>query len=458
MITIMVWDWKMLWRSGLTRRVLLAWLITLVAAMAFGYARAQIYQAAANSAVSDFAAKQTTLEKDILANTPFARMPLSANGSLVIPIPPLIDIVAGRSDLEPINAEVNMWTLTHLMFMNYQIDSPTVLAAGAFDLGFAILYLLPLLIIVLGYSTLTSERASGMEKVLQTQAIDLTRLLFARLLARGLLITAPLLVALLTMYFISTVDAPERGARLLSVAAMTITYSAFWLSVTAWISARAATDIRALQLLCVIWVSLSLLAPALVAAAGRTLYAPPSRFDLLATARRTEIDATLQRDQLLGAYAHEHPNLSVAGSGSAPAWQKGVIVVTNTVNERLEPLRERFREQLATQQQLTEQLQYVSPVIVLQRVMTALAGTDETRYLDMRRQAAEFLLSLRHGIEQLAMADQELTVENLRALPRFELVPQTLHATGFRVLRALLVIGVMSTAIGTFSRVRPREE
>ena len=346
-----------------------------------------------------------------------------------------------------------MWTLTHLLFLNYQTANAATLALGQFDVGFVILYLLPVLLIVLGYSAVTEERASGLERMLKGYGVDVDRLLRARLLARGLILLAPLLLVLLLQYGHEPMSPPERGQRLLVLGLITSIYAAFWLSLIAWVNARARTDGQALQRLGAVWVVLTLLIPAAVGTFGRSLYPAPSRFDLLATARRVEIDATQQRDQLLAAYTTDHPNLLAKDSESTPLWQKGVIVVTGRVNDAVTPVHNRFDEQLLRQQQLTERIQFLSPVLIAQRALVKIAGTDESRYTRVRRQAADYLYQLRDTLGQMAMAGVPLTIERLRALPQYRQEELPLHC----VLRELLwPIGLLMIAVlivFRFSRV-----
>ena len=458
MFRLMRWDWRLLVRSGLIQALLGGWLLLLIAATAFGYQQSAEHRSAIHDVLEDAQLKQRKLEHEIQAGELIASMPLSANATLSLAPGALMDIVAGRSDLEPVSAEVNMWTLTHLMFLNHQTSNAQTLALGRFDLGFVTLYLLPLMIIVLGYSMLTEERTSGLERMLKAHGVSMNRLLLARTSSRGLLVVVPLLLAIVSMYWLSPTLHAERGERLLALVVVVLIYASFWLCLTSWVNARARTDGQALQQLCAVWVVLAMLLPAAIGAWARVAYPAPSRLDLLATARRVEIDATQQRERLLGAYTHDHPNLVVKDAATTPLWQKGVIVVTGAVEAAVAPVRDRFDAQLLKQQRLTEQLQFLSPTLIAQQTLTRISGTDESRYAAVRWQAGNYLYELRQVIGRMAMAGEPLTVERLRSLPKFVQADPLLGTTLRAVAWPLGLLCAVSLVLAGFSRVRLEDQ
>ena len=91
MLKLMLWDWRQLVRSRMAQVLVTAWLLSLAAAVLFGYQRTYQYQSAAHELRADFAARQTKLERQIEAGNRFAVMPLSTNGLIVLSPSPLLE-------------------------------------------------------------------------------------------------------------------------------------------------------------------------------------------------------------------------------------------------------------------------------------------------------------------------------------------------------------------------------
>ncbi|MBK9491199.1 MAG: hypothetical protein IPO07_22240 [Haliscomenobacter sp.] len=61
-----------------------------------------------------------------------------------------------------------------------EINNPEQLLAGNFDLSFVLVYLLPLLVIVLGFNALSQDREEGILSLLKVQGLTPKQLLFTR--------------------------------------------------------------------------------------------------------------------------------------------------------------------------------------------------------------------------------------------------------------------------------------
>ena len=84
---------------------------------------------------------------------PAGGQPNRASYEATLPPGPLSALTIGQSDLYPFRASVSPFRRQDNLFRNYQIDSPLGLLAGKFDFTFVIVYLLPLLIICLLYTS-----------------------------------------------------------------------------------------------------------------------------------------------------------------------------------------------------------------------------------------------------------------------------------------------------------------
>lgn len=346
--------------------------------------------------------------------------PYAAKGLILLPVAPLVDVASGRSDLDPRAAEATTFGQAHLLFRDYQIDSPVALALGRFDLAFVVQVVLPLLVIVLGYGV-GAGREDILSRMLVVQGASVRRMLFARVVARALIIGVPtaLVLAVAAAASWSIADGSgQRGVRWLIAVALMGGYGAFWWALVGWVASFRWRESRTLATLLACWVGWVLVVPALVGAVAREIHAPPSRFALIAQARAAEIAATRRAETLLGEYTHDHPDLQGRGQ-DLPGWAKSVFVVARAVDDAVAPLMRHFDDALHRQQEAVSRWQYASPALALYQGLSAAAGTGERRQLEFRQAAQSYFASFRERTGQLMLSGEPLTAAQLDSLPVF---------------------------------------
>ncbi|NIF05093.1 ABC transporter permease [Chryseobacterium sp. Tr-659] len=95
---------------------------------------------------------------------------------------PLSGLATGIKDITPVSEKVNYYT--DYAAVDREITNPAILLEGRLDLAYVNLYLIPILIIVLGYNIISSEKEKGISKLLIVQGGTLKRVLFGKLLIR----------------------------------------------------------------------------------------------------------------------------------------------------------------------------------------------------------------------------------------------------------------------------------
>lgn len=452
----MRWDWRVLARTRIGPAVVALTLLLALLAAWNGLQFQAHWRAQADSAHADAAAKRAQLTADIAAGDAWAALPFSAEGAIVLPPAPLADIAGGRADLDPRSAKATTFTKRHELFRHYEIDSPLALALGRFDLAFVIQALLPLLVIALGYGVLAEERERGLDRVLAVQGIPPRRLLAARLLARALLLAAPLLLTLLAMHGAGA-ESPQRAERMAWALALTAGYLAFWWALVAWIGTWSLREGQTLLVLLSAWVLLVLALPALAGLMSRELHPPPSRFELVAAARAQEIAGIKRGEALIGEYTHDHPELDTQATADLPAWAGNLFLTSRLVDEAVAPVVRRFDEALAAQQASVERWQYVSPALMLQRGLIATAGTDERRRAAFMAQARDYLVAFRERTGRMMLGGQRLDADALRRLPAFAFAEPDARDTWRAVRRPLLALWLLAGALLLLGFLRARE-
>lgn len=111
---------------------------------------------------------------------------------------PLTGLAAGIKDVTPVTEKVNYYT--DYAAVDREITNPAILFEGRLDLVYVNLYLIPLLIIVLVYNTLSSEKENGISRLLIVQGGTIKRVLFIKLTFRlGLVFLAAVFLNALGM-------------------------------------------------------------------------------------------------------------------------------------------------------------------------------------------------------------------------------------------------------------------
>jgi hypothetical protein len=78
-----------------------------------------------------------------------------------IPPAPLELIAVGQSDVYPLHTSVRAWSGADNLFSQPQLQNPSNVIAGRFDLAFVTVYLYPLTILGFSYDLLSMERENG---------------------------------------------------------------------------------------------------------------------------------------------------------------------------------------------------------------------------------------------------------------------------------------------------------
>lgn len=421
------WDVVFLWRSKA------AWLalgtLVLATALAVGSGwnlRARWVDEAARTLALERASREEVVSQ-IAAGDPWAAMPILLRSQIALPPPPLVELATGRGDLDPREARISAFSYASSLFRDYQTASPVALASSRYDVGFVVVYLLPLVVIALGYGLLAEERPRRLDKLLAVHGARSWQLALGRVVVRAAVVAVPLLVAMLILFAGGELTS-ERAWRC-AVACLTILgYAACWWALVLMVASLRLDEGSSLFALLTAWVVLVLISPALVGALARTVHPPPSRFTLIAISRAAEVAAMASAKELIGAYAHDHPELDSKAQAAPPEWARRAFVTATEVDRAEQPIVEAFDLALQAQRKLLARWQLASPALVVHRALTASAGTDELRALAFRDQARAFARRWREAVGRTGMRGAVADAAFINALPSFNFVERPFTA------------------------------
>jgi ABC-2 type transport system permease protein len=354
--------------------------------------------------------------------SPYTALQSFARRYAVLPSAPLGVLAVGQSDLFPSYYRVSM-SSRETFLANDEVENPTNLLAGRFDLAFLLVYVFPLLAIALTYNVLSSEREDGTLALVASQAVRLRSVLWGKVLTRGALL---LFCAGLTVLFgaaIAGADLTADGAlgALSGWIAIALAYAVFWLAAAFLINVLGRSSAANALALLAVWLVLVVLVPATLATTVNVLHPVPSRVELMTAMRDASNAASARGSQLLSVYYQDHPELMAAQGGSPNMndFATRSIAVAEEVARLTQPLAERFDTRLAAQQRIVDRWRYVSPAVAAYDALTRLAGTDGDRYREFQRQADVYVVKLKQFALPLIAGQRRFSRELLEQIPTF---------------------------------------
>jgi ABC-2 type transport system permease protein len=415
-------DLRLLLRGRILWPVLLALLLGCVYAIAGGIdwyverdAAAQAFATEAGGRAAAFRDTLVTLEENAAeaGHATAAGLPTRASRAAVWLPSPLAALSPGQSALYPFTAQVGFFGREDALFSNYQLDNPLALQAGTFDMGFVLLFLLPLALIALSFDVLAGDRESGNLRLLLAHPVSVAQLVWTRLLLRSALVVIPVLL-------LAVVGGLVAGASLgglLAWVGIALAYMLFWVALVAWLVTLFKTVPTAVLALVTAWVALLLVLPSVVHAVVQGLHPPPSRITLVAEARAAQVRVERAAAQLMAEYMHDHPELANGGGAAIAPWMQTHHLVNREVERELAPLLSRFQDSLDARQRLLAGLQFMVPPVLAQRAFNDTAGTGLAAWQAFEARAISLKRDLGEVLGRYAIAAQPLSLATYDALP-----------------------------------------
>ncbi len=189
------------------------------------------------------------------------------------------------------------------------VANPLTRHGGPLDLVFLLVYVCPLVIIALGHDLVATEREQGTLALVLAQPVPLWRMVAAKVLVRGIVVLAPLIVLPVGAVHAATgLGGPDVVQRLLMWSALTIAYAACWFLLA--VSMNAATrgsGANAIALV-VAWIGTVVVLPAIASIVADARYPVPSGIELANQSRvfRNDARASANEEELRRTFLERH--------------------------------------------------------------------------------------------------------------------------------------------------------
>jgi ABC-2 type transport system permease protein len=305
---------------------------------------------------------------------------------------PWASLALGQRDVNPYYLKLRLLGLQGQLYASENIN-PTKVLNGNFDLAFVVVYLVPLLIIALGFNVLSSEKEQGILPLLLAQPISATQLVAAKLTFRLGLVLG--LVELLSAVGLVWASVPLDGQVLLWLGLVAL-YCLFWvgvvLLVTAW---QRSSSFNAVVLLGV-WLGLLVLVPSLL-----NVYVTAARPVPQGLALTMQ-----QREAIHGGWDQPKAETMTRFFADYPQWRDTTAIKERFVwrwyyafqylgDKSALPLATAYAQGLRQRYDLVGRLAWLSPAIVLQNSLNALAGSDLPTHLAFQQSVTRYHDALR---------------------------------------------------------------
>jgi ABC-2 type transport system permease protein len=326
----------------------------------------------------------------------------------------------------------------------YDLDNPHRLALGHIDPSFVAIYVLPLVLVGLGYHTVARERAGSRLALLMVHSVTPAQLVTARVGVRAIAATA--ICALASVAPVWWASGGNGTTRVIVWVLVLVAYAAMWTTLIAVVVARASGQAMAVSVLGALWVAATLAAPWTLAVAAESLFPSPSRVKQILEERdgidRVEAGGAAEIDR----YVTEHPEMGVnADATMRDLYTAQQIAFNSAIEERIAANDQALEIQLARRQTLVDRLSWIVPPVLAAEAMVDLSGTGWQRHRAFLQQGREYVARLRAYFDPRTLRG-EFEFSDWDDWPQFEWQEPSATPAVARALGALA--GLVAGAVG----------
>lgn len=339
---------------------------------------------------------------------------------------------------------------------------------GPFDIIFIIVWLLPLIVILLGYDVLSRDMEVGSARILATQNTSLRSIVIRRLGVRFI----SLFLVISLAVFISFLIAVEKAA-LTNVAGLLVwlvavgLYIGFWFSLTAFINAHIKVAATAGQALLGLWVVFTFILPILVGLGVQALNPPIDRLQTILDLRALSNELNQRREDVTSAYYAERGSTGpVVKPGDMDEYSYYFINTLYTqylaFDERYRPVGNQMELQRIKQIQGLRTSSFASPGLAIKLLSDDLAGAAPERRHWFLQSVDSYQDEWRAAFDKKISGVLPMTIEDYQYKPEYTPINEPFLKRWARVLQTLLALTLAFCLSGflawrALGRVTPEE-
>lgn len=417
MIRRFLFEARLLLRSRLVIAALAAMALATTLALILGWSAIVERQAAIARAIDLQASQHAAYLRTHALKLPDAGQ-IAYDTFFVVPDPPgpLAWLSLGARETRPAVTRVRMLGLEGQIH-DGEARNPEQLAAGAFDFGFVVVFLLPLLCIALCHDLASQDREHGRSALVMSLVVAPRRFWLSRVATRLVLVCAAVLVPLLIVALV--VDAWHLAVVWVMLAV--VAYAALWIALSAWVAlrwrrrgsaAQAATQLA-------LWATLTLALPAFAAAVVAVVTPAPASGEIVLAHRQKVNDAwDLPKQTTFDAFFRWHPEWRSTPPVTGRFHWKWYYAFHHVADRHVTPMTQAADDTVRRRQRIGDRLALVLPSMALQRVIDDLADNGTERLFAHRAAVRDFHNRLRLSVYPFVFEERPMTTADFAALPK----------------------------------------
>ncbi len=280
-------------------------------------------------------------------------------------------------------------------------DHTSMIRFGEMSSALVLQLLMPLLIIFLTFMSFTRERQSGTLKLLISQGVSYSMLIWGKVAAFFCLIMSiliPYAIGLILISYSGLINEsiPDLGTRILFLMCIYGIYLLLFTAVSILVSFYASSGRSALLTSLTIWIFATILLPKIVSSVSDRLYEIPSMREFKAHIeqdKRNGLEGRLTRAERIVRLEKEYlDKYNVDSIQQLPVnfegikMQAGEEYGNEIYDHHLGELRQLFRKQ----SRLRSLAGFINPYLSVQHLSMAISGTDLATFTDFEVQAEDY--------------------------------------------------------------------
>ena len=321
----------------------------------------------------------------------------------------------GQRDTSPWKHNIRALALEGQIYET-DAENPDFALIGRFDFAFAANLLAPLLLILLLHDLRSAERTAGRYELLSATAAVRGNPWFARAVLRVGALILCLIAPLWAGALLAGTGAPDLALAGLIVAL----HMAFWWGVCAVADRFGWSSPVNLTVLIGTWLALAVIVPAAIKLSVEAAVPLPDGGDILLTQREAVNDAwDLPKSETMEPFIERHPEWADYTEVNQPFEWKWYYAFQQVGDQTAEPLSEAYREGRIERDRLAGTLAWLSPPILAERALQAIAGTSMAASLAYEQRVRDFHAALRAYYYPRLFRDEIFSDASLGQRPEF---------------------------------------
>lgn len=366
---------------------------------------------------------------------------------------PWAALFVGETPSSMVASKVRATALQSQIF-NREIVNPAQQRAGGLDLGFVLVYFLPLVIGILTVTLISDEQHAGRWRLLNALPNSAFRLLGKQIALRFAVIWLLVVILLASAALILSLPFDTVFWVVLGVTSL---YMVFWFALAALIMSFGKNSVVNSLAYLSSWVVLALLVPGAVHLYLSAQYQSDAPLEITLQQRMTLNDGWDKDKQatLNEFLTHEPAWQDTAPLGEAFDW-KWYYAQQHMSDLAVQAIVEENIKNNQARQARLQSLSVLSPALFFQLTLNELANTSSGYQLQYRQQVAEYHQTIRHFFYDFLFFDKPVTRQDVEDFPLFEAqAMETQNSLWKLLVSAVFVLVIATLAIVRIRQVRP---